>query len=120
MLNLREHGAPGGKRLESQKTEENVSGGHKEETTRRRLVPSTYGENEAVLEVGELLVALLAAEHAVVLVYHLLVAVLAGAGLVQTVLLTQVHHRGRAGEVVSLREEEGKPEVTGQDLTMWR
>lgn len=62
----------------------------------------THRQDEAVLEVGELAVALLAAEHAVVLVHHLLVAVLRGAGLVQAVLLPQVHDGGHRAEVIRL------------------
>ena len=63
---------------------------------------ASYREDEAVLEVGELFVALLTAEEPVLLVHHLLVAVLAGARLVQTVLLTQVYYGGDAAEIVSL------------------
>lgn len=68
-----------------------------------RLKPATYREDEAVLEVGELFVALLTAEHSVLLVHHFFVAVLAGAGLVKAVLLAQVHDRCDAGVVVGLQ-----------------
>lgn len=63
-----------------------------------------YGEDESVFEVGELLVALLAAEHAVLLVHHLLVAVLGGTRLVEAVLFAQEHDGRDAGEVVGLKE----------------
>lgn len=66
---------------------------------------ATYRKNEAVLKVGELFVALLAAEHAVLLVHHFFVAVLAGAGLVEAVLLTQVHYGCYAGVVICLKGE---------------
>lgn len=64
----------------------------------------SYGKDESVFEVGELLVALLAAEHAVLLVHHLLVAVLGGTRLVEAVLLAQEHYGCDAGEVISLKE----------------
>lgn len=63
----------------------------------------TYRKDEAVLEVGELFVALLAAEHAVVLVHHFFVAFLARTGLVEAVLLTQVHNGSNACVVVRLK-----------------
>lgn len=66
----------------------------------------SYGKDESVFEVGELLVALLAAEHPVLLVHHLLVAVLAGTRLVEAVLFAQEHYGGDAGEVVGLEEME--------------
>lgn len=68
--------------------------------------PATYREDEAVLEVGKLFVALLAAEHPVLLVHHFFVAVLAGAGLVKAVLLAQVHDRCDAGVVVGLQRRQ--------------
>lgn len=66
----------------------------------------SYGEDESVFEVGKLLVALLAAEHAVLLVHHLLVAVLGGTRLVEAVLFAQEHYGCNAGEVVGLEEME--------------
>lgn len=68
----------------------------------------TYGQEESVLEVGEVSVALLAAVAPVPLVYDLLVAVCSGTGLVQTVLLTHVHDCGHAAEVVGLGRKERK------------
>lgn len=65
----------------------------------------TYRKNEAVLKVGKLFVALLAAEHAVLLVHHFLVAVLAGTGLVEAVLFAQVHYGCYAGVVICLKGE---------------
>lgn len=62
----------------------------------------TYRKDEAVLEVGEFFIALLTAEHAILLVNHFLVAVLAGTGLVKAVFLTQVHYGSNAGVVVRL------------------
>lgn len=73
----------------------------------RRL---SYREDESVFEVGELFVALLAAEHAVLLVDHFLVAVLAGTRLVEAVLLAQEHNGGEAGEVISLKQSTKKKE----------
>lgn len=69
---------------------------------------AAHREDEAVLEVRKLLVALLTAVHAVVLVHHLLVAVLGWAGLVETVLLAQVHYGGHTAEVISLHKTEGR------------
>lgn len=65
----------------------------------------TYGKDEAVLEVGELFVALLAAVHAILFVYHLFVAVLAGTRLVKAVFLAQIHYGGYAGVVVRLKRQ---------------
>lgn len=65
----------------------------------------TYRKDKAVLEVGELFVTLLAAVHSVVLVDHFLVTVLAGTGLVKTVLLAQVDYGSYAGVVVCLKRE---------------
>ena len=65
----------------------------------------THRQDEPVLEVGELFVTLLTTVHAVLLVHHLLVAVRAGAGLVQAVLLTQVHYGGDAVEIVRLHTQ---------------
>lgn len=65
----------------------------------------TYRKNEAVLEVGELFVTLFAAEHAILLVDHFFVAVLAGTGLVKAVFLAQVHYGSCAGVVVCLKRE---------------
>lgn len=62
----------------------------------------TYRKDKAILEVGEFFVALLTAEHAVLLVNHFLVAVLAGTGLVKAVFLAQVHYGSNAGVVVRL------------------
>lgn len=62
----------------------------------------TYRKDEAVLEVGELLVTLFAAEHAIVLVYHFFIAVLARAGLVKAVFLSQIDYGRNAGVVISL------------------
>lgn len=62
-----------------------------------------YGEQESVLEVGELSVALLAAVQPVVLVDDFLVAVARRTGLVQTCLLADVEQRRHAAEVVGLR-----------------
>lgn len=68
----------------------------------------THRQHETVFEVRKLFVALLAAEHAVLLVHHLLVAVFARTGLVQAVLLPHVHDGADASEVISL------------DLERWR
>lgn len=62
----------------------------------------TYRKDKAILEVGEFFVTLLTAEHAVLLVNHFLVAVLAGTGLVKAVFLAQVHYGSNAGVVVRL------------------
>lgn len=72
-----------------------------------------YREDEAVLEVGKLFVALLAAEHSVLLVHHFFVAVLAGTGLVKAVLLAQVDDGCDAGVVVGLkrRYQKRKPVI---------
>lgn len=66
----------------------------------RRLF--SYRKNESIFEVGELFVALLAAEHAVLLVHHFFVAVLAGTRLVETVLFAQEHDGSDAREIVGL------------------
>lgn len=63
----------------------------------------TYRKDEAVLEVGELFVTLFTAEHAILLVYHFFVAVLAGTGLVKAVFLAQVYYGRYAGVVVCLK-----------------
>lgn len=81
---------------------------HCTERERETEERAAYGEDEAVLEVGKLFVALLAAEHAVLLVHHLLVAVLAGTGLIQAVLLAQVDNGCNAGVVVGLKGRRGK------------
>lgn len=78
------------------------------ERQRDREDEEAYGEDEAVLEVGKLFVALLAAEHPVLLVHHFLVAVLAGTGLVEAVLLAQVDDGGDAGVVVGLKGRGGE------------
>lgn len=64
----------------------------------------TYREDEAVLEVGEFFVTLLTPKHAILLVNHFFVAVLARAGLIKTVFLAQKHNRSYAGVVVSLNK----------------
>lgn len=72
----------------------------------------TYREDKAVLEVRKLFVALLAAEHSVLLVDHFFVAVLAGTGLVEAVLLAQEDDSCDAGVVVGLeRRYEAKPHL---------
>lgn len=63
----------------------------------------TYGEQESVLEVGELSVALLAAVQPIVLVDNLLVAVARRTSRVQTRLLADVDQRRHTAEVVGLR-----------------
>lgn len=68
----------------------------------------SYRKDESVLEVRELFVALLAAEHAVLLIHHFLVAVLAGTRLVEAVLFAQEHYGGDAGEVISLKQSTNK------------
>lgn len=68
----------------------------------------SYRKDESVFEVGELFVALLAAEHAVLLIHHFLVAVLAGTRLVEAVLFAQEHYGGDAGEVISLKQSTNK------------
>lgn len=68
----------------------------------------SYREDESVFEVGELFVALLAAEHAILLVDHFLVAVLAGTRLVEAVLFAQEYYGGEAGEVISLKQSTKK------------
>lgn len=68
----------------------------------------TYRKDEAVLEVGELFVTLLTAEHSILLVYHFFVAVLAGTGLVKAVFLAQVHYGSYAGVVVCLKGNTNK------------
>lgn len=69
----------------------------------RRSSSHTYGEQESVVEVRELFVALLAAVQPVVLVDYLLVAVARRTGHVQTRLLADVDERRHAAEVVGLR-----------------
>lgn len=66
------------------------------------LIKVTYRKDEAVFEVGEFFIALLTAEHAILLVNHFLVAVLTGTGLVKAVFLAQVHYGSNAGVVVCL------------------
>ena len=63
----------------------------------------TYRKYEAVLEVGELFVTLFTTVHAILLVHHLFVAVLARAGLVKAVFLAQVNYGSYAGVVVCLK-----------------
>lgn len=65
----------------------------------------TYREQESVLEVGKLSVALLAAVQPVVLVDDLLVAVARWTGHVQTRLLADVEQRCHAAEVLGLRSQ---------------
>lgn len=65
----------------------------------------TYRKDEAVLKVGELFVTLFTAEHAILLVYHFFVAVLAWTGLVKAVFLAQVHNGSYAGVVVCLKKQ---------------
>lgn len=69
----------------------------------RRTSSRTYGEQESVLEVGELSVALLTAVLPIVLVDDLLVAVARRTAHVQTGLLADVEQRRHAAEVVGLR-----------------
>lgn len=69
----------------------------------RRTSSRTYGEQESVLEVGELSVALLTAVLPIVLVDDLLVAVARRTAPVQTGLLADVEQRRHAAEVVGLR-----------------
>lgn len=71
----------------------------------------TYREDEAVLEVGEFLVTLLTPKHAILLVNHFFVAVLARAGLIKTVFLAQKHNRSYAGVVVSLNKRPKKKSI---------
>ena len=65
----------------------------------------TYREQESVFEVWVLSVTLLAAVQSVVLVYNFLVAVCRRTGRVQTVLLSSVHHRRYAAEILRLGRE---------------
>lgn len=65
----------------------------------------TYRENEAVLEVGKLFITLLTAVHAILLVNHFFVAVLAWAGLIKAILLAQIYYGSYAGVVVCLERE---------------
>lgn len=70
----------------------------------------THRQHETVFEVRKLFVALLTAEHAVLLVHHLLVAVFARTSLVQAVLLPHVHNGADASEVISLSGGHGERE----------
>lgn len=65
----------------------------------------TYREDEAVLEVRELFVTLLASEHAILLVHHLFVAVLAWAGLIKAIFLAQINYGCYGSVVVCLKKK---------------
>lgn len=64
----------------------------------------THQEHQAVLEVGELAVTLLAAVKAVLLVYHFLVAILRGTCLVHAVLFAQMYNCAHTAKIIRLGE----------------
>ena len=80
----------------------------------------TYREQESVFEVWVLSVTLLAAVQSVVLVYNFLVAVCRRTGRVQTVLLSSVHHRRYAAEILRLgrEKENGRSEKTSNHMKL--
>lgn len=82
---------------------QNDPGANEDRQWLQRISSRTYREQESVLEVGELFVALLAAVQPVVLVDNLLVAVARRTGHVQTRLLADVDQRRHTAEVVGLR-----------------
>lgn len=66
--------------------------------------PGTHQEHQAVLEVGEFAVALLAAVKSILLVYHFLVAILRGTCLVHAVLFAQMYNCAHTAKIICLGE----------------
>lgn len=64
-----------------------------------------YWEHETVFKLWKLFVTLLAAVHAILLVHHLLIAVLARTGLIETVLFAHIHDGADTGEIIGLENE---------------